>query len=666
MRHSTHRTGRSTLSMKHPIRTTAIVATVVIVVAVLAAAVAAGLWARGVAEAANMGKAQVLAGAKLLGSQDATGAALQFNAASLSFARTRTMLDRDGVGRVVGAIPSAANQFSAARTLLAIGLDGSAAGSEVAAALREASAPSQAASSTARLTSLFTTGRPHVDAALTSLTRAADLAAKLDGRGLLPQIARPVGTVKAAFAEAAPLLRRSRALLALGSYLFSSKHRVLVVAQDNAELKPTGGFMGSFGIVDVGPNGVKLARYADVYTLPDPPVRVKPPPGARMAQDQGFTFRDSNWWIDFPTSARTMLGFWEVAHQPKVDGIVAVDVIAMKDLLQVLGPIRVPGYVGTFTSANLLERLLQLVERPARRNRKGPLVALAFEMENRLFGASSAELGGAALALGKAADAKHVQMYFREPSAEAAVIGLGWSGRVASPPGTTDLLVVSNAMAQGSKVNMAMKKSIDYEVALRPKGSADTTLVLGYVNANPYEIGGNGRRGTLRFFRDYLRVNRPAGTVFPHTATGPVGGGEITTEYGLPTAVRTFKLWRMRSHDETITSRVPVGAWRPGGAPRPRGRVVVSSSATSSAPGSLAHYRLFIVRQADLEDIPTNVSVRSPAGWHVSSVSARLIASGQVLPVTRDRAGARLSLPLSGDLLLDVVLMPDSAGAASR
>ncbi len=133
-----------------------------------------------------------------------------------------------------------------------------------------------------------------------------------------------------------------------------------MVSQDGAELRPTGGWAGSFGIVDVGASGVKLESYQDVFVLPEPPVRVVPPLGA--LQSTKFNFRNANWWIDFPTSAEAMLGFWNACRQQPVDGIVLVDTVVMADLLRVLGPVTVPLHKETFTSENLLGRLLYLTQ----------------------------------------------------------------------------------------------------------------------------------------------------------------------------------------------------------------------------------------------------------------------------------------------------------------
>jgi len=600
-----------------------------------AVAVAAGLWTKGVADAAVTGRAQAGAGARSLAAQDATAAGSQFAAASRTFASAKRSLGPDWVAGVAGKIPWAGRQYAAARTLVEIGLDGSAAGTELAEALQEAPATSATADPAGRFAALLADRHKNVEAALASLSDAADRAAGLSADGLVPPLAKAVRSVKSALREAAPFLDRSEALLQLVSYLLSGNHRILVVSQDGAELRPTGGFAGSFGIIDVGHTGVRLERYQDVYVLPDPPGRVPPPPGARMTND--FSFRDANWWIDFPTSARAMLGFWRIYRLPPVDGLIAIDTVAMKDLLAAIGPVRVPSYGETFTSANLLDRLLYLVEVKTHSNgaKKGVLTALAAELEKRVLGASPADLAKSALALGKAADAKHVQMYFTDPRAEAAVDALGWSGRVTPPIGTTDVMAVSNAMNQGGKVNIAMKKTIDYEVGLQPDRSAQTTLVLGYANTGPYPMP------MPSVFRDWLRVYRAPGTVFPSTT--PDGGKTVTmVEFGFPAEVRGFTLLRGQSRTETLAAWVP--------------DALRADTTPTAASGAVAHYRLHLVRQDDLVDIPTTVTVTAPPGWHVTGANARLTASGAPLPVITERDRVRMAIPLRGDLEFDVRL----------
>jgi hypothetical protein len=628
---------------------------IIVIVAVVALVAAAGWatvsWARGLEEAANAGKDQAQAGAVSLAAEDATAAVSQFQAAAESFTKAQSMLGPDWVEGVAGVIPWAGRQMAAAKTLVAIGIDASTAGAELSAVLQETSVESTATGSS-RLSSLLATGRDRIDRALVALGDAAERAAGLSEDGLDPRLAKAVSSLKDALSAVAPFLGRSRSLLALERFLLASPHRLLVISQNSAELRPTGGFAGSFGILKVGPDGFSLEKYSDVYTIPDPPGRNAAPPGATMTPK--FGFRDANWWIDFPTSAKAMLGYWRGAGQKPVDGIIAIDVVTVKDLLEVFGPVSVPSYKETFTAANLLDRLLYLVEVKSGGGpqRKGVLVALANELEQRMLSSGPGDLARAGLALAKSADAKHVQMYLTDPGAQDAVTGLGWSGAIAPPAGATDLLVVSNAMNRPGKINIAMRKTIGYEVALASDGSADTTLVLTYANVAPFELPPPQSSA----FSDYLRVYRAPGTMLTPGATVPSAGATSGVENGLPIVVRTLWVVRGASDTETIVTRVP-GAWAAGPVVAlPRAPAAVSGGSSSQGPDGLAHYRLFVVRQADLLDIPTTVTVSSPQGWRIVGATAWKTASGGALNTTVDDRSAGLSLRLDGDLVLDVVM----------
>jgi hypothetical protein len=139
-------------------------------------------------------------------------------------------------------------------------------------------------------------------------------------------------------------------------------------------------------------------------------------------------------------------------------------------------------------------------------------------------------------------------------------------------------------------------------------------------------------------FGNYLRVYRAPGTQIEPDDISPEETG--TVDVDLPMAVREFKVRRGQTRTETIVTRIP-NAWR-----------------TGPAAGNPS-YRLYIVRQADLEDIPTTVKITPPAGWRVTTVTAREVASGKTVPISKRDGVARLSVPLKADTVLDVGLARD-------
>jgi hypothetical protein len=619
-------------------RVRALIATLAVLLAVgCAGALYARAWVHDLESAALAGKASGLAGVDRLRAEDAAGALDAFAAAGASFARVREMLARPWMASTVGAVPWSRRNYDAAVELAAIGSDAAAAGSEIAGVMRDASStPSPA--KTSRLGKILSVGRVRIDHALAVLLDAARRASSLSTTGLDPHLAGPIGSLKSQMSSVVPYLSRATPLLVLEHHLLTGSHKLLVVAQNSAEIRPTGGFVGSYGLLDVGETGLSLDQYRDVYTLKVPKRQPPAPPG--MLVNPTLTFRDANWWMDYPTSARAMLGFWTGYGEPQVDGIVAIDVIAVRNLLRVTGPITLPSYKTTFTADNLLEELLYLIEVKARggEGKKDVLVALAAELQSRVLASGVSDLIRVASSLAASADQKHVQIYFTDPAVQAAVADTGWSGSVAPPSGTTDVLGVCNAMTAGGKVNIAMRKSIDYSVELGADGSAETTLVLDYANRAPL-----GFAFSRTIFRDYLRVFRAPGSILP-AERGPVSQGVTTTvESGLPTVARAFTLVRGQTRRETFFARVP-GALRQG----PTG----SSGGTGSA-----RYRLFLIRQADLQDIPTTVTVSAPPGWRIAGARAWKRASSYALRTDYDTGAARLAIALDSDVIFDVEMV---------
>lgn len=609
----------------------------VLLVAGGAGALFARSWVRDLESAALAGKASGLAGVDRLRAEDATGAIEAFEVAGASFGRAREMLAPPWMASAARTVPWSRRHYEAVVELAAIGSDAATAGLEIAQVMRDASSTA-APVGTSRLSTTLRVGRVRIDRAFTVLLDAVERASRLSTAGLDPRLAGPIESLKSQLSGVAPYLSRARPLLVLERHLLTGSHKILVVAENSAEIRPTGGFVGSYGLLDVGEQGLSLDEYRDVYKLKLPKRLPPAPPG--MIVNPNLTFRDANWWIDYPTSARTMLGLWSAYGQPQVDGIVAIDVIAVRDLLRVTGPIALPSYETTFTADNLLEQLLYLIEVKAgwRDDKKDVLVELAGELQSRILASGASDLIRAAASLAASADQKHLQVYFTDPAAQAAVEKVGWSGSVVPPPGTTDVLGVCNAMTLPGKVNVAMRKSVDYSVALTADGSAETTLVLDYANEAPLRFAISST-----VFRDYLRVHRAPGSILP-PERGPRSHGVTTMiETGLPTAARAFTLTRGQTRRETFVARVP-GAWRDG-------------STGSPAGAGASRYRLFLIRQADLQDVPTTVTVVPPPGWKVATARAWRHASGDVLRAQHEIGFARLAIALDGDVIFDVEMV---------
>jgi hypothetical protein len=610
-----------------------------VIVAMVALGGVGAWWANEVQSAARSAEGSARQGLELLKKGDGAGAQAQLIVAQQQFERTRSLLGPSWLQTV----PFVGRQLQAVDQLAQVGAASSSAGAQMAALVAHTSASGH------KLNDVLKVAKPYLLSATDSLRIIAAIEPQLSTDGLLPPLADAVRSAEDLLAPTKPFLTRSGSISTFVNYLFSGEHRFVLVSQNSAELRPTGGFMGSYGLIKAGPDGLSLEKYADIYRLPKQSTLTIPaPPGAGMG-GRTLHFHDSNWWLDYPTSAVTMLKLWDHLSpaQPSADGIVAIDLITVQTLLREFGPIKVPEYDKPITADNMIPTLITFVDQVnyGQADRKDILKSLSAELLHRMLNLTPSQVLPTAELMMQLADQKRIQFYVRDAPAQQAIQDLGWSGTMAPPADTTDLLAVSNAVVWPSKMNFGVHKTIDYHVQLNANGNADTVLTLDYRK--------DARRLLKiqrKWFGDYLRVYRPAGTTLTgassHRTMKPTA--KMPKEAEIPASIKPAEL-----HTSTIINGFTV---MPGESRTQTYNTTVPAAMVVT--GSSANYRLLIVKQSDLEDSHATIVINAPDGWEITSASASGRYSGTAVPFTATPTATQVSLDatLTTDLILDVTL----------
>ncbi|MFZ5982031.1 MAG: DUF4012 domain-containing protein, partial [Patescibacteria group bacterium] len=120
--------------------------------------------------------------------------------------------------------------------------------------------------------------------------------------------------------------------------------KYLFLFQNNNEMRPTGGFIGTYALLDIFDGRIKRLKVDGIFN-PDGQLREKVVPPAPIQKiSAAWSLHDSNWWPDFPTSAEKASWFWEKTGGPTVDGVIAMTPEVIKKLLEITGPIELPEY----------------------------------------------------------------------------------------------------------------------------------------------------------------------------------------------------------------------------------------------------------------------------------------------------------------------------------
>jgi hypothetical protein len=268
--------------------------------------------------------------------------------------------------------------------------------------------------------------------------------------------------------------------------------RWFVAVQSPAELRATGGFIGSFAELAADGGRLQLSRVGRTAELNNGGTgggrRIDGPPDylARYGRfDPHLLWQNVNMSPDFPTVAGVISGLYPQSGGPPVDGVVALDPYGLAALLRAVGPVRVPEWPEPITADSAPRVLLhdQYVRFPQTTERVDFLGNVTQAVWQRVLGGSVGivDLGRA---LVEALDEKHVVLAGTRADEQRTLGDLGVSGAVA--PVADDFLAVVTQNAGGNKIDWFLRRAVDYRVRLHERsGAVDATVRVTLRNEAP-------------------------------------------------------------------------------------------------------------------------------------------------------------------------------------
>ncbi len=395
----------------------------------------------------------------------------------------------------------------------------------------------------------------------------------------LPSLAQDIATLSASLAaldssgmpdRATLLLQGASGALALAEVIarlgpemptllgMDVPRHYLVLVQNNHELRATGGFIAAIGKVTLDQGKLVELEFVDSYDIyrNDGVYPPAPAPMRKYMDIQLMLMRDANWSPDLPTAAKVARALYKSDTGVQIDGVVTVDLNAVKTIFGALGEVQVPGFDEPLTGDNIEAQIVRLWERPAEgdtavggatpeeqaiwwEQRKAfiPLLTQAALAHVQNGGANYLQLADA---LHTALTERSVQAWLDSPVAEEVLHSAGWDGGLQPEKGSDFLAVVDTNMGY-NKADAAIERALDYRVAWpdAPSAPAQATLTLTYTH--PIDADDPGCDLTPRYgnsytdliarcYFNYIRVYVPQGSELI-AATG-VTTDSITTQRG--------------------------------------------------------------------------------------------------------------------------------------
>lgn len=332
-------------------------------------------------------------------------------------------------------------------------------------------------------------------------------------------------------------MESSRRFLAAFIPWFSdpAPHHVLVLLDNPSELRPGGGFLGSYADVTIASGSIQNIAVHDIADADLAFTKKIIPPKPLQAIVAKWRPADANWFFDFPTTASKTISFFEATSlyantSTTFDAAIAVSPRVVSDLLGVTGPITIGKPSTTFTAGNFLEQVQKIVQNGQATDATYPKQVLR-DLSGAIFArlaSSTPDDRQTLLAtmldwIGK----KDVMVYFKDPDLERFAREYGASGAVYDLPQkfNGDYLAVVDANVGGGKSDLYVSSTVTYSTQINGDGTLSS-----HVAVTRKHLGNKSQYWWYKTpMQDYLQLF----LIDPSTPTNASGG--IAKKIAAPT-----------------------------------------------------------------------------------------------------------------------------------
>lgn len=283
--------------------------------------------------------------------------------------------------------------------------------------------------------------------------------------------------------------------------------RFLILFLNDKELRPGGGFIGSYGVATFGHYSLQGLEIHDVYDADgqlkehiDPPLAVR-----TYLQNPHWFLRDSNFSPDFRENALRAEWFLgkELGAQP-FDGVIGVTTHAIEDLIGAYGEVSLPDTGEVITKQNFYEKTQAKAQEnffPGSRQKQSTLAGLSQALLLNFDHVSKEALARTAK---QSLEQKQLVAFIKNDKVQNLLEENNWAGRLETPPG--DYLFPVEANVGVNKVNQFIKRSSNLEVKIA--GKKGTKHILTTTFENNY-AGPEPQNNT---YKNYFQIYVPAPT----------------------------------------------------------------------------------------------------------------------------------------------------------
>lgn len=344
-----------------------------------------------------------------------------------------------------------------------------------------------------------------INGILVKITRANKLVGEINQNYLPASNRENFQSLKNKLQIAQFILNNFSSVFELAENLLKDDKNVLVLFENNNELRAGGGFIGTYGNLKIHDGQISKINVSSIYDLDNQLVQNIQPPTPMLKVNSRWLMRDANWFSDFPLSAKKISSFYEMAGGETPDLIIAMTPNLIVDWLKILGPITLPNYGVTLTSDNFVEETqaaTTLSNELPTNSPKQILADLIPILLQKISAVPSSDFPQIIQSLQDNLNNKQIVFYSKNADLQNQLAQFHWTGSVADSD--RDYLSVVSSNLGATKTDLFVDQKINLNVTARDDG----------VIVNELEITRTNKMPVLAdtFNESFLRVYVPLGS----------------------------------------------------------------------------------------------------------------------------------------------------------
>ena len=280
-------------------------------------------------------------------------------------------------------------------------------------------------------------------------------------------------------------LTRAAGVSAVTATILQGPQTYLVLAGNNAEMRAGSGSFLEVGTATTGDGSVHLGALSQSGQLALAPGQVTVTGDLERNWgwlEPGVDWRNLGVTPQFDVTAALAARMWEARTGQTVDGVLALDIVGLRQIMVATGPVQVGPL--TLTADNVEQYLMHdqyagLTDNSTgESSRADALGAIASSVLSQLQGQST-DVRGLADAVSGAVAGRHLMVWSSDPVDQAAWVAAGVSGSL-----TPDSLAVNVVSQGGNKLDQYLGVSV--HVSTRPvRSGTDVTMTTTLANRTP-------------------------------------------------------------------------------------------------------------------------------------------------------------------------------------